>query len=285
MQLEASMTRGLPCRKGMVCAALLVLLSACGGPKVSIQRGNTPQQERAFAMWNERCKKAGVFIHRTVENVEGIYLVNVRTESNQGDREGDQFKMNDPYGNDSSDDSYLLNFLEGAYHQRPRTTPVQPWEPPRIGYRYVEAVDYRDGQLTRYTSRLIRPDLRERGVNEWHITFVLHRSPITHRTARYGVKFEDISTREEREHWIAGSSLKVIDLETQEVLGERIGYMVDWAQGSRARFRQPWTLAANDACPSFFRKPEGPHRHGHLEQQGQTLVFVEEVLKPIRREQ
>jgi hypothetical protein len=285
MQLEASMTRGLPCRKGMVCAALLVLLSACGGPKVSIQRGNTPQQERAFAMWNERCKKAGVFIHRTVENVEGIYLVNVRTESNQGDREGDQFRLSDPYGNDGWEDYYLINFLEGAYHQRPAAVPRESWGTPRIGYRYVEAVDYKDGRLTRYTSRLDRPDLRAKGVNEWFITFMLDRTPIPHRSARYGVKFEDISTRAEREHWIAGSSLKVIDLETQEVLGERIGYMVDWAQGSRAGGRQPWTFAASNACPSFIRNPNSPNRRGADGQPGQTLDFVEKVLKPIRREQ
>lgn len=277
-----STTRSSARRALVMLAALLV--SACGGPKVSIQRGNTPQQERAFAMWNERCKKAGEFIHRTVEGVEGIYLVNVRTESNQGDREGDQFKLNDPYGNDTSGDSYLLNFLEGAYHHRPRKTPVQPWEPPRIGYRYVEAVDHRDGRLTRYTSRLDRPDLRAKGVNEWFVTFMLDRTPIPHRTARYGVKFEDISSREEREHWIAGSSLKVIDLQTQEVLGERIGYMVDWAQGSRAGFRQPWTFAANDACPSFNRNPNSPSRRGADGQYGQTLVFVEKVLKPNRRE-
>lgn len=49
-----------------------------------------------------------------------------------------------------------------------------------------------------------------------------------------GSTFDDISTHAEREYGIAGSSLRVIDLETKEVLAERVGYMVDMAQGSRA---------------------------------------------------
>ena len=33
---------------------------------------------KAEAMFQERCKKAGEFIHKTVENVEGILLLKVR---------------------------------------------------------------------------------------------------------------------------------------------------------------------------------------------------------------
>lgn len=186
-----------------------------------------------MAMWQERCKKAGEFIHRTVEGVEGIYLINIRTayNVNHGDGPGDQFKLSDPYGKDSSEDNYILNFIQGYYYRTPETTPKIAGAPPRIGYRYVEAVDYKDGKLTRYTSRVEEPWQTDKSYLKGYTRFVLDRTPIAQRTARYGVKFEDISTREEREHWIAGSSLKVIDLETQEVIAERVGYMVDWAQG------------------------------------------------------
>ncbi|WP_326540257.1 hypothetical protein [Pseudorhodoferax sp.] len=271
--------------------AIVMLLSACSsGPSTSISQGNTPQQLRAMAMWKERCEtKSGVFIHKTVEGVEGVYLVNVRTHKdnhNQGERPEDQFRLSDPYGKDGTGDDYILNFLRGYYHQRPRETPVGPDEPPRIGYRFVEAIDPKDGKLYRFTGRVEQPWLRDKSYGEWVRQFVLDRTPIAQRTTRYGVKFEDISTREEREYWIAGSSLKVIDLQTNEVLAERIGYMVDWAQGSRAGQRQPWTFAADLACPSFRKsEPFTRIQQGSGSQPGQTLEFIEQVLRQPRREQ
>ena len=73
---------------------------------------------------------------------------------------------------------------------------------------------------------------------------------------------------EDRERWIAGGSLKVIDLQTKEVLAERIGYMVDRGQGSQEGFRSPWALAQRTACPAF--EPLIPR----------TRSFVLSVLKP-----
>ncbi|OUL99025.1 hypothetical protein A8M77_28280 [Variovorax sp. JS1663] len=104
--------------------------------------------------------------------------------------------------------------------------------------------------------------------------FVLEKAPATGLMPRYGLTYDDISTGEERDYWIAGSSLKVIDLQTNEVLAERIGYMMDWAQGSRVGGRAPWLMAADTACPAFAS------RHGFVAQRGQTLRFVEKVLKP-----
>ena len=104
--------------------------------------------------------------------------------------------------------------------------------------------------------------------------FVLDRIPAKGTTPRYGVTYDDISTREERELWIAGSSLKVIDLQTNEVIAERIGYMVDWGQGSQVGGRSPWLLAANNVCPEY------PFGRGSSSQAFQTTGFVEKVLKP-----
>ncbi len=268
--------------------AIVLLLSACSsGPSTSISQGNTPQQLRAMAMWKERCEtKSGVFIHRTVENVEGVYLVNVRKSyehSNSGESALDQFRLSDPYGHDATGRGYLEIFLRGSFHLN-RKEPLPVGWPPHKGYLFVEAHDPLDGKLYRFTGRIDEPWKRmpERAA-PGHRTFELDRTPIAQRTARYGVKFEDISTREEREHWIAGSSLKVIDMETNEVLGERIGYMVDWAQGSRAGARQPWTFAADNACPDFQSdNPEAFRSPGRKSgtRAYQTLRFAEKVLKP-----
>lgn len=105
--------------------------------------------------------------------------------------------------------------------------------------------------------------------------FVLDRVPAFGAPPRYGVTFDDLSTREEREHWIAGSSLKVIDLTTNEVIAERIGYMMDPGQGERGGGRQPWRWAADVACPKF---PLDGDRQSY--QGNQTRNFVEKVLRP-----
>lgn len=262
------------------------LLSACVGPATRISKGNTPQQQRAIAMWQERCKKSGEFIHKTVDGVEGVYLVNVRTHKdndNQGESPEDQFRLSDPYGGDLADDGYLVSLLRDSYHYARK----KPWPaefPPYKGYRFVEAIAPQDRKLYRFVGRVEEPWQRDKSYLKGYTRFVLDRTPIDKRSARYGVKFDDISTREEREHWIAGSSLKVIDLETGEVLGERIGYMVDWAQGSRAGGRQPWTFAADNACPTFdhdFPEPSRYLDHRHRRQPRQTQRFVEKVLKPL----
>ncbi|MBL8279314.1 MAG: hypothetical protein JNL93_21795 [Pelomonas sp.] len=269
----------------LVVAISLALLGSCLGPPILRDWQAKQRRERAYAMWQERCKKSGEFIRKTVENVEGIYLVNVRTElnNNQGEQPEDQFRLSDPYGHDLWGDGYMISFLRSSFTWH-RTEPLPRGWPPYLGYRYVEAVDYKDGKLARYTGRIEEPWQRDKNYLKGHLEYVMDRQPINTRSTRYGVKFEDISTQEEREHWIAGSSLKVIDLETQEVLAERIGYMIDWAQGSRAGARQPWTFAADNACPDFDhdfpRSTDTSHKF--RSQPRQTQRFVEKVLKPLK---
>ncbi|HTJ96177.1 MAG TPA: hypothetical protein VL381_01815, partial [Rhodocyclaceae bacterium] len=67
--------------------ALLVFTAACstaaspGEPKEAGQS----RLQIAEAMFQERCKKSGEFIKRTVDNVEGIYLLKLRpNEINRG---------------------------------------------------------------------------------------------------------------------------------------------------------------------------------------------------------
>jgi len=265
-------------------------LSVFVGPLVPAMQRESEQRERlakAQAMFADRCKTAGEKIHKTVESVEGIYLMKLRTTTNFSE----QFKLDDPYGHDSTDEEYILNFLRGYYHQR--NEPVIAGSPPRMGYAYVEAIDPKDDLRYRYTAGMkvvgqmdkdapnVQLELKRNPSYDINIrAFVLDKTPATGPTPRYGVTYDDISTSEEREYWIAGSNLKVVDRQTNEVIAERIGYMVDWAQGSRAGGRSPWLFAAENACPDFnrnnLRRVPGP---GFSAQAGQTLDFVEKVLK------
>ena len=65
---------------------------------------------KAEAMFAERCKKAGVFIHRMAENVEGVFLMRLRPKEINF---GDQYRLDDPYGDDIGGDGYFANFLYG----------------------------------------------------------------------------------------------------------------------------------------------------------------------------
>ena len=115
-----------------------------------------------------------------------------------------------------------------------------------------------------------------------NIQFALDKVLAVAAPPRYGITYDDISTREEREYWIAGSSLKVIDLKTNEVIAERVGYMMDRGQGNTSGGRSPWLMAANFACPSFQRNPLMPIPPGQAAsaQARQTQDFVEKILKP-----
>jgi hypothetical protein len=241
----------------------------------------------AEAMFQERCKNVGERIYRTVENVEGIFLLKVRPrEINYGD----QFALTDPYGRDLGGDGFIESFIRGEY-QATHTGTSAPGSPPRTGYYYVEAVDANDGKRYRYTGSIkevTRTSSMLMGGDGKTVfktkAFLLDRVSATGQPPRYGVTYDDISSREEREYWIAGSSLKVIDLQNNAVIAERIGYMMDRGQGDTSGGRSPWLLAANHACPTFQRNLllSLPPGQGAAAQRYQTLDFVEKVLRPTR---
>jgi hypothetical protein len=264
--------------------ALSVLLTSCATPGSA----RKAEEERnrlqiAEAVFRERCKTAGEKIYRTGDDVEGIFLMKLRPEKNNF---SDQFVLDDPYGKDLAGIGYIQTFLRGSYQAETTGVPI-PGAPPRIGYHYIELVDHKDGKRYRYTGSVkavgkmdatapnVQLDLKRDPNFDLNIyAFVLDRVLATGQIPRYGVTYDDISIRKEREYWIAGSSLKVIDLKANEVIAERIGYMMDRGQGNTSGGRSPWLFAANHACPMFSSK------NGSRAQPYQTLDFVEKVLRP-----
>lgn len=268
-------------RRDLVTACVCIALIAGGVaalwfPHWQKERQEEQRLERAAAMWQERCKKSGEFIHRTVDGIDRIYLSNVRTGLNLGK----QYELDDPYGNDVSGDGYITSFLKDNFESGggvvgPDGVKAYP------GFRYVEAHDPKDGKLYRYSGRVVEPWLTNKNYAKGHLVFELEKIEILARSARYAVEFVDISTREERDYWVAGSSLRVIDLDAQEVIGERIGYMFDVGQGNRNAGRSPWSLAASYACPSFLKSPAEPRQHAATAQLGQTKEFVKKIIKTV----
>jgi hypothetical protein len=272
--------RILSMRAQRLAAAFLVCLSLAACSSAPPQPSRSEQRSRgqaAMAMFAERCKKSGEFIHRTVTDVDGILVMKVRPSQINYD---DQFAMTDPYGHDFVGEAYTRSFLRGFYAQNSAgSTRAAGAAPELIGFEYVEAVSPTDGAKYRYTGRIEEPWQTNKSYLQGYFRFVADRSAPGTPSPRYGVTYEDISTREEREFWIAGSALRIIDLTTNEVIAERVGYMVDGGQGSNGGGRSPWLFAFDHACPSFSdpsvqRGPAAPFARY------QTARFVEKVLKP-----
>jgi hypothetical protein len=250
------------------------------------QQATVAVQDRlkaATAHFEARCKTAGEKVTRTVENVDGVVWLKWRGRSN----DGDQFKLDDPYGSDCSGDACILGLLRATFGMDANPEGAARH---RSGYRYVETIDPTDQVRYRYvagmelpwTSEQIERHKKETGQDPpaFSYQFTFKRKPITDYSARYGITWDDTSTREDRDYWIAGGSLKVVDLQSKEVIAERTGFMMDRGQGSTAGFRAPWLFAEHTACPAFDRsESNSPIKSSR------SRFFIQSVLKSSSGEQ
>jgi hypothetical protein len=250
------------------CAAVLVLALAPTINQYRAQSAAKARYQAAMAHFEMRCKSAGEKIVRTVENVEGVVWMKWRDKYDVGD-DYDQFKLSDPYGRDCN--------AEGCIEQLLRATKGAELDPKnelhaRAGYSFVDTLEPQSKQWRRYTRQLYRQKERDPKFADWAIASEVAWKAIERPTARYGVTWDDISTREDREFWVAGGSIKVVDLQTNEVIAERIGYIIDRGQGGKGGFRSPWSWALSYG-------PMCPQRR-----LSDTFLFVSKALIPITKE-
>ena len=215
---------------------------------------------KAKALFDERCKTAGEKIYKTVENVEGVFVLRPRTEELNY---SDQFKLDDPYGYAGTGENYLKLFVRGRTTEPAKTGEII--DPSKVvSYRFVEVSDEAGKGFYRYTTTMPKEE-SERLTRNGGGAVPLVKTVTQDRIAKYGITWSDISTDIDRQSWIAGSSLKIIDLQTNDVIAERIGYMFDKGQGDTSGGRSPWSAARVNACPSLNEK---------------TFYFFDRVIKP-----
>ena len=258
---------------GRILAALAVGGLLMSWPISNQIKHNKQKKERkavydaADAQFQMRCKSAGIKIYRTVDNVEGVLLMKLRPKWNPYDQ-----NMIDPYGTDyrmDDPEGYIGSFLKGRDEKGSLVEDQKEAVSP--GYRYIDVIEA-DGKRYRYTGYVDEIWKRDSKYLEGYSRFTLVKQLAKGPAPRYGVTYDDITTPEERKMWIAGSSLRIIDLKTNEVIAERIGYMIDRGMGATGGGRSPWQHAAKWACPEF----PGVERPKQMEQ---TRDFTEQVLK------
>ena len=215
--------------------------------------------QEAKAYFKEKCEKvAGIRIYKTVPDVEGVLLLKIRPE--RRDRE-----LADPnwpgavFGHEVTGDSYIASFIGnevpslgpiGANNRGHIVNEDNLRPGGRPGYLWVEAIDPKDGQRYRYTGsrkpvgkknpQAYKAELEadpnyDMNIYRWSLDRISSPSKIP---PRYAVTFEDHVIPEERALWVASGTVKVLDLMTNETMGEMTIYGISYIHAPR--FSMPW---------------------------------------------
>lgn len=223
--------------------------------------GMTPEQ-----YFDHLCKtEAGEFIYRTVENVEGLYQMRPRTEAADDELEH-LYTLEDPYGH-TNGEATGIEFLFV--------------EPNR--YQFFEMALMKDRKL-RMGNQFLDPSYlkmpeakagyeRYSGYDGRKTKTMIKEFDTTLRS-RYGFTWRGITRPHDRELGIAGGELIALDLQTNEVLGVRRGYI---RSRSMKNLTGIWWLTGR-TCPEYNYR----HRNKDFDF---SYWFVGKVLKPKNVEQ
>ena len=208
--------------------------------------------EPAKARFDQLCQNAGEKIYRTADNVDGILLLKVRGEGE---------KYQDSFYNPRKDQMWEDAAVESEFDREAYIEEFFLWATSGLPrYAYIDVIQ-KDGSIIRYSTR--RED------RNW----VMDQQPNPHPRARYAVTYENDISWENRKHWIAGTTIKIIDTKTNELMAEKTMYAFVPELGY-SKFEQnpnPWGRGMR--CPD----------ENSYEQK--TVIFVSKVLIPPARPQ
>lgn len=243
-----------------------LMLSACESEAQRAQKAKDSEfnvkYDKAQALFKERCKTAGIVIKHTVKDVEGIELTKIRQPIPWAGREYfDPMYPEAAMASEHRGDDYIKQFLMSEFRSQfsrsqrgglgPHlTNNTHQLLPPTRGYQFVE---YSDAAGTRYRCQANW----KTGESNW--TSGQHRcDPIKVSAARYALDYEDIVDPTDRELWVAGTKLKVVDKQSGEVIAQVTRFVWDPGFGGSTSGRWPWqhaNSAASQRCPSDATQP------------------------------
>lgn len=190
------------------------------------------------------CKtEAGEFIYKTVENVEGLYLMRPREQVND-DKLQHLYALEDPY----------------AYSDIETDAPEKLFvNPPWWLYKFFEIRKAESASGLKSGMQYLR-----------YFGYVQGKSPMSAEEvstlkSRYGYTWRGIKRPHDRELGIVGGELIVMDLESNEVLAVRRGFIR--SGDVRNNLTGVWWLGGH-VCPNY------KHANAY------TYEFLSKVLKP-----
>lgn len=224
------------------------------------------------------CKtEAGEFIFKTVEDVEGIYQMRPRSMATDYELQH-LYVIENPYSEYGDESSSEQGYVNPPYSDAVKTDDVK-----KRGFKL-----YKPGQNYKFLEKPIRASLQNRASGTMYLRYTRpntdkmivengqHLYPrdqqpqmieeeVKELRSRFGFTWRGITRPHDRELGIAGGELIIFDLQTNEALGVRRGYLRTTnilETGGRV-----WWLGAQ-ACPV---RPVGSRRE-----------FVYKVLKPFK---
>ncbi|MBH0203086.1 MAG: hypothetical protein HP496_12535 [Nitrospira sp.] len=216
--------------------------------------GMTPAQ-----YFDHLCKtEAGEFIYKTVENVDGLYMMRPREKATDYELEH-LYAMEDPYGQVVGEDT-----LPQDSYVQPAMGKYEFLEVPLSGVR--EPIE----TLAKY-KRYYRDDHAHPG-KEYQtvingksvfVPYVVAEERVSDIKSRYGFTWRGVPRPYDREFGIAGGELIVLDLKSHEVVAVRRGFI---QSGWMKNLAGIWWLKGR-VC----RAPEAKREH----------LFIKEILEPV----
>ena len=189
--------------------------------------------EPAKARFDQLCQNAGEKIYRTADNVDGILLLKVRGDdekyqSNRYNPRKDQMWEDAAVESDWFRNGYIDGFLPYTMRNFQSSS----------GYTYVDVLQ-KDNSIIRYSG-------------DWQITLnhPFHTEPNPKFPARYAVTYENDISWENRKHWIAGTTIKIIDTKTNELMAEKTMYAFVPELGYFKYEQNPNPWGRGQRCPS-----------------------------------
>ena len=231
--------------------AVAGLLYAVGQVEKMQERREAEAEEAAWhkrydpakARFDQLCRNAGEKIYRTADNVDGILLLKVR---------GDDEKYQDSFYNPLKDQMWEDAALPSEFDREEYIGSFLPdWS--GVHYDYIDVLQ-KDGSITRYSG-------------DWHMTDKPFNQEINpSHPARYAVTYENDISWENRKHWIAGTTIKIIDTQTNTLMAEKTMYVFVPELGYSKFEQNPNPWGRGDRCPE------------ENQYQQQTVSFVRKVL-------
>ena len=202
----------------------------------------------AKARFDQLCQNAGEKIYRTADNVDGILLLKVR---------GDDEKYQDNSYNPRKDQMWEDAAVESEFDREAYIEEfLLPYTSSFPRYIYADVLQ-KNGLVIRYS--------RQREDQNW----VMEQQSTPHPRARYAVTYENDISWENRKHWIAGTTIKIIDTQTNELMAEKTMYAFVPALGYSELEQNPNPWGRGMRCPS-----------GESEFEQRTVTFAIKVLIP-----